>query len=80
MNKKDKIITLKNGDKYVIVEQCMYEMKPYYFAAKLKDNQVTDEFKVLNIYVDESTNKEKVKIITDDNIIKNVCQFISNYM
>jgi len=80
MNKKNKIITLKNGDEYVIAEQCMYKMKPYYFASKLKDGEPTDEFKVLTIYVDEVTKKEKVKIITDDNIIKNVCDFISKYM
>lgn len=79
-SKKDKIITLKNGEKYVIVEQCVYEMKPYYYAAKLRDNQSIEEFKILSIYVDEKTNKEKVKIITDDNIVKNVCKFIDSYM
>lgn len=78
IDKKDKIITLKNGVKYVIVNQCLYDEKPYYFASVLKDNEPTEEFKILTIYKDNITGKEKVRVITDDNIIKNVCRIMEN--
>ncbi len=78
IDKKDKIITLKNGTRYVIVAQCLYDGTPYYFASLLENNETTEEFKILTIYRDGITGKEKVKLITNDNIIKNVCRIMEN--
>ena len=71
---KDKIITLKSGKKYIIIEQCLLESVPYYFACLLENGQVTEEFKVFTIYSDGE--KQRMKVITNDNIIKKVCNVI----
>ncbi len=76
IDKKDKLITLKSGKQYVIINQCLYNNEPYYFACQVENKVPTNDFKILTIYKDLNANKEKVKIVTDDNIIKNVCSII----
>lgn len=71
---KDKIITLKSGKRYIIIEQCLLESVPYYFACLLDGDQVSEEFKVLTIYNDGE--KQRMKIILNDNIIKRVCSIM----
>jgi len=74
IDKKGKIITLKSGKKYVIIEQCLLNSIPYYFACLLEGEQVSEEFKIITIYNDGV--KEKMKIITNDEIIKKVCNVL----
>lgn len=74
IDKKDKILTLKSGKRYVIIEQCLLSSVPYYFACLLDGEQVTEEFKIVTIYNDGG--KEKMKIITNDEIIKMVCNVL----
>lgn len=76
IDKKDKIITLKSGKEYVIINNCLYNNVPYYFACQIENGKPTEEFKILTITKDSITNKEKARIITDDTIIKNVCAII----
>lgn len=74
INKKDKIITLKNGKEYIIIDQCLYNNDYYYFACELKEQKQTENYKILNIY--KENDKQRVKIIEDDQTIKVVCSII----
>ncbi len=67
----NKIITLKNGNEYVIVDKCIYDKNTYYFACELLNGEPTESFKILQI--NEKNNKKIIKIIEDDEIIKKIC-------
>ena len=74
MNKKNKLITLSGGKKFLIIEQCKYNNEDYYFACEVINENMTDNYKIFTIVVVK--NIEKVKEIKDDNIVKNVCQIL----
>ena len=70
----DKIITLKNGKEYVIIDKCSYYNEDYYFACELLNKEPTENFKILQIY--EKNQKKVVKLIKDNEIIKKVCSIL----
>ncbi len=71
MNKKDKLLTLSSGRKFVIVEQCDYDGENYYLANEIINDNDSDNYKIFKITKDEN-GIEKIKNITDEIIIKSV--------
>lgn len=70
----NKIITLKNKKEYVIAEECDYQNEHYYFACELENGETTENFAVLKIF--QRNDKKTVKIVKDDNLIKEICSII----
>lgn len=70
----DKIITLKNGKEYVIIDKCICDNEVYYFACELLNKEPTENFKILQIY--EKNQKKGVKLIENNEIIKKICSIL----
>ena len=75
MNKKDKLLTLSDGSRYVIIDQCEYNGRWYYFANKIIDDNVSNIFKIFSININ-ANNEETLENITNDDIIKAVCSIL----
>lgn len=75
MDKKDKLITLAGGRQFVIIEQCKYNGTQYYFANEIINDDISEVFKIFSINTDEN-GQEIVENITDDGIIKVVCEIL----
>lgn len=63
------IITLDNNEKYIILNQAIYQNKNYFLVAKVTEDEedVIDEFKLLEeIDVDGERN---ITIVTDEKTI-----------
>lgn len=75
MNKKDKLITISGGRKFVIIEQCDYDEKTYYFANEIINDDTSDVFKIFTIETNEQ-NEEIISDIKDNEIIKKVCAIL----
>lgn len=63
------IITLDNNEKYIIINQAIYQNKNYFLVAKVTDDEedVLDEFKLLEeVEIDGERN---VTIVTDEKTI-----------
>lgn len=74
MNKKDKLLTLANGRQFVVIEQCEYNGKLYYFTNEIVNNNTSEIFKIFSIKIENDV--EIVENITDDDIIKAVCEIL----
>lgn len=59
-NRINKVITLKNGKKYVVLNQAIYKESNYFFVVGLKEDEsdLTDEFRIV-----EEVNKDGKKFI-----------------
>lgn len=71
---KDKIITLKNGEEYVVVEECLYNDEQYYLASEVIKDEPSENFIVFKIkYIGDK--KQLIKI-NDEELTKIVCRII----
>lgn len=69
-NNINNILTLENDEKYIVVNQAIYQGRNYYLVAKVTDDEedVLDEFKLL-----EETNigeEKAVSLVTDEKTIE----------
>ena len=71
---KDKLITLKNNKKYVILEEAEYNNEVYYFANEIIGDDVSEIFSIFKIV--RVGNQEKLEIVTNSDIIKKVCAIL----
>ena len=63
------IITFENDEKYIVLNQGLYQNKNYFLVAKVTPDEedVTDEFKLLE---ETEVNGEKaMQIVTDEKVI-----------
>lgn len=64
------ILTLDNDEKYIVLNQAIYQGKNYFFVAKVAqdEEEVIDEFRLLE---ETEVNGEKaVAVVTDEKIIE----------
>jgi len=63
------IIELDNNEKYLVLNQAIYQSKNYFLVAKVTDNEeeVLDDFKLLEEI--EEDGERKVVIVTDEKTI-----------
>ena len=79
MDKKEKLLTLASGKKFVVIEQCEYNGKKYCFANQVIDGDVSEVFKIFSIDTDQN-GKEALTEVVDDEIIKSVSKIMSEKM
>ncbi len=69
MNNIDKIITLSDNTKYMVLDQGNYKGKSYYFTSKLdNDGNLTEEFDIIeddNNKVSNVTNQKLLFALVD---------------
>ena len=75
-NRINKVITLKNVKKYVVLNQAIYKESNYFFVVGLKEDEsdLTDEFRIV-----EEVNKEGKKFIKgvhDQNLINLLAKYL----
>lgn len=75
-NKINKIITLRNGKKYVVLNQAIYKQKNYFFLVGVTDDEenVTDEFRIVQEV--EQEGKKFVKDIHDPQLINLLAKYL----
>lgn len=74
ISKKNKKITLKNGKQYAIIDECMYNGIVYYIACEMVNDDITENYRVMQIYETED-NKQKIKIVENSEILKEIFEF-----
>lgn len=75
---KDKIITLKSGKEFLVADVCTYKNIDYCFVCEVINNETTDSFGVIRI--DEANGKQVIRVITDEDITKNVCRIVERHV
>ena len=71
------ILTLDNNEKYMVINQALYQNKNYFLVAKVTDDEedVTDEIKLLE---ETDVNGQKaVQLVTDESIIELLAKYFS---
>lgn len=72
------ILTLDNDEKYMVLNQALYQNRNYFLVAKVIDGEeeeVTDEFKLLE---ETEINGEKaLQLVTDENVIELLAKYFS---
>lgn len=64
------ILTFEDDEKYIVLNQGLYQNKNYFFVAKVTPDEkdVTDEFKLLE---ETEVNGEKaLQLVTDEKVIE----------
>lgn len=68
----NKIVTLGNGEQYLIVDKVERENKEYYYVAQVNDDEtdIKDNYKIVcatykdgDIFLDEVLGEDKLKVI-----------------
>lgn len=75
---KDRIITLKNGKEFLIIDVCTYKNVDYCFACEVVNDDTTETVAVIRI--DEDNGKRIMEVIKDEDIIKNVCEIVEHHL
>ena len=75
MSKKDKLLTLSGGRKFVIIDEVLYNNNVYYFANEIIDDDSSDVYKIFLIKKNDK-NKEILENIENRDIIKAVCELL----
>lgn len=75
-NKINKIMHLKNGAKYLILNQAIYQGKNYYFAVRVSDDEedIIDEFQMLSEEVRDG--KMYVSTVKDPDTLKLLAEYL----
>ena len=63
------ILTLDNDEKYMVLNQAVYQNKNYFFVVRVSDDEedVLDEFKLLE--ETEINGQKALQLVKDENII-----------
>ncbi len=73
-NRINKIMHLKNGAKYLILNQAIYQGKNYYFAVRVSDDEenIIDEYQMLceeikdgKIFVSTVDNPDTLRLLAE---------------
>lgn len=68
----NKIVTLGNGEEYLVIDKVIKDDKEYYYVAEVNDSEtdIKDNYKIVcatykddNIYLDEVLGEDKLKAI-----------------
>lgn len=75
-NKINKIMHLKNGAKYLILNQAIYQGKNYYFAVRVSDDEedIIDEFQMLSEEVRDG--KMYISTVKDPDTLKLLVEYL----
>lgn len=75
-NKINKIMHLKNGAKYLILNQAIYQGKNYYFVVRVSDDEedIVDEFQMLSEEVRDG--KMYISTVKDPDTLKLLAEYL----
>lgn len=75
-NRINKKMTLKNGKKYVVLNQAIYKNVNYFFVVGLKDDEsdLTDEFRIIQEVVKDE--KKYIKDVRDPKLINLLARYL----
>lgn len=68
----NKIVTLGNGEEYLVVDSVLYDDKEYYYIAEVNEDEtdIKDNYKIVvatykddSIFLDEVLGEDKLKVI-----------------
>ncbi len=77
-NRINKIIHLKNGGKYLVLNQAIYQGKNYYFAVRVSDDEedIIDEFQMLSEEVRDG--KIFISTVKDPDTLKLLAEYLES--
>ena len=76
-NKINKIITLNDDTKFLIMDQGFLEGKDYFFVSKLdKDNNLTKEFSIFEHTT--KNGKNTVDVVLDINLLQILAEYFNS--
>lgn len=75
-NRINKIMTLKDGKKYIVLNQAIYKEKNYFFVVRINESgdDVTEEFRIIEEVIKE--DKRYIRDVKDEKMI----QLLSRYL
>lgn len=73
-NRINKIISLDDGSKYMIIDQGNYNEKAYYLTSKLDDEEnLTDTFSIMEETIEN--NISRVSAVKDEKLLKALAEY-----
>lgn len=75
-NRINKVLTLRNGKKYVVLNQAIYRQENYFFVVGVTDDEedLTDEFRIVQEV--EKDGKKFVKDIHDPQLLNLLAKYL----
>ncbi len=75
-NRINKIMTLKDGKKYIVLNQAIYKETNYFFVVRITENEndVTDEFRIIEEVLKDG--KRYIRNVVD----KKMIELLSKYL
>lgn len=75
-NRINKVLTLRNGKKYVVLNQAIYKQENYFFVVGVTDDEedLTDEFRIVQEV--EKDGKKFVKDIHDPQLLNLLAKYL----
>ena len=75
-NRINKVMTLENNDKYLILRQAIYEDDNYYVCVKVTEDgkKVTEEFELFHEFVKDG--KTVIEGVTDVELAETIFEYV----
>lgn len=68
----DKVITLGNGEKYLVLDKALYDNKEYYYIAKINSTETDIENNFKLITVEEKESSKVIVEVTGEDKLKEI--------
>lgn len=77
-NKINKIMTLKNGRKYIILNQAIYKEKNYFFMVGITEDEksIIEEFRIVEEF--QKLDKTYIRDVRDENMIRLLSKYLQH--
>lgn len=77
-NKINKVITIENGKKFIIMKQAIYHDENYFVAARVNEaeTEVSEDFHLLHEFVKDGVTY--IETVTDNNLAKLLLENFDN--
>ena len=75
-NRMNQVMTLGNGEKYLILRQAIYEDEKYYVCVKTTDDakEVTDSYELLHEFLNDCV--KVVEAVTDWDLAQTIFEYV----
>lgn len=74
----DKVITLGNGEKYLVLDKVLYNDIEYYYIAKVNSTETDIENNFKLVTVEESDNEKIIVEVTGEDKLKEILPKFDN--
>lgn len=75
-NKINHILTLDNGQKFLVINQVIYKNNNYYFVARVTDDEsdITGEYRIVE--EEERDGEVYLSTVTDNHLIREIAEYL----